>query len=98
MLPSEWMRFISILLVLAQLENGLHLSLSNQTIFQTRTITSDYPFLSPKPRINYQAELTAPIFPGIYAAYKLEKWSFSAGFNVIGGGGSANYSTGLTIF
>ena len=52
---------------LGQFSNGLHLSISNQTIFQTRTITSDYPFLSPSPK-TYEAELTAPIFPSIYAA------------------------------
>ncbi len=82
---------------LAQLNNGLHLSLSNQTIFQTRTITSDYPFLSPSPK-SYEAELTAPIFPSIYAAYKMDKWSFSAGFNVIGGGGTADFQQGLPSF
>jgi long-subunit fatty acid transport protein len=82
---------------LAQLDNGLHLSLSNQSIFQTRTITSDYPFLSPSPK-SYQAELTAPIFPSIYAAYKMDKWSFSAGFNVIGGGGTADFQQGLPSF
>lgn len=79
---------------LAKLKNGLSLSLSNQTVFQTRTITSAYPFLTDSPR-TYQAELTAPIFPSFYAAYKLDKWAFSAGFNIIGGGGSANFEQGI---
>ncbi|MEN8201770.1 MAG: hypothetical protein ABFS28_04180 [Bacteroidota bacterium] len=82
---------------LAQLNNGLHLSLSNQSIFQTRTITSDYMFLSGTPK-SYEAELTAPIFPSFYAAYKMDKWTFSAGFNIIGGGGSADFQTGLPSF
>ena len=82
---------------LVQLENGLHLSISNQSIFQTRTITSDYPFLIPSPK-SYEAELTAPIFPSIYAAYNIDKWSFSAGFNIIGGGGTADFQTGLPSF
>ena len=79
---------------LAQFSNGLHLSISNQTIFQTRTITSDYTYLSPSPK-TYEAELMAPIFPSVYAAYKMDKWAFSAGFNIIGGGGTADFPTGL---
>lgn len=79
------------------LSKGLHLSLSNQTVFQTRTITSDYPYLIPTPN-SYEAELTAPIFPSFYAAYKLDKWAFSASFNLIGGGGSADFETGLPSF
>ncbi|MFH0759289.1 MAG: hypothetical protein V2B15_18515 [Bacteroidota bacterium] len=82
---------------LAQLKNGLHLSISNQSIFQTRTITSDYAFLEGSPKA-YQADLTAPLFPSIYAAFKTNKWTFSAGFNVIGGGGSANFEEGLPSF
>ncbi len=82
---------------LGVLERGLHLSLSNQSIFQTRAITSDYPYLSPTPK-SYEAELTAPIFPSIYAAYKLDKWAFSVGFNIIGGGGTADFQTGLPSF
>jgi len=82
---------------LAQLNNGLHLSISNQSIFQTRTITSNYSYLSPTPK-SYEAELTAPIYPSIYAAYKMDKWTFSAGFNIIGGGGTADYPTGLPSF
>ena len=37
-------------------------------------------------------------FPGIYAVYKTGNWAFSAGFNPIGGGGSAQYSRGLPSF
>jgi hypothetical protein len=82
---------------LSQLGNGLHLSVSNQSIFQTRTISSDYPFLSPTPK-DYEAELSAPLFPSVYAAFKTDKWVFSAGFNIIGGGGSANFEDGLPSF
>lgn len=82
---------------LSQLNNGLHLSISNQSIFQTRTVSSDYAYLTGAP-VNYEAELTAPIFPSIYAAYKMNKWTFSAGFNIIGGGGSADFQTGLPDF
>jgi hypothetical protein len=82
---------------LALLNNGLHLSLSNQTIFQTRTITSGYPLIAGAPK-DYEAELVAPIFPSFYAAYKMDKWAFSAGFNIIGGGGTANFESGIPSF
>ena len=80
-----------------KLKKGFHLSLSNQSIFQTRQVTSDYTYLNDTPN-TYEAELTAPLFPSVYAAYKLEKLAISAGFNIIGGGGSANYKTGLPSF
>ena len=82
---------------LSQLNNGLHLSLSNQSIFQTRKVNSDYMYLNGTP-VDYDAELTAPIFPSIYAAYKMDKWAFSGGFNIIGGGGTADFETGLPMF
>lgn len=80
---------------LAQLDNGLHLSISNQSIFQTRTITSTNPAFNSAPESVYEAELTAPLFPSVYASYNLDKWAFSAGFNIIGGGGSADFKSGL---
>jgi len=80
---------------LAQLKNGLHLSLSNQSIFQTRTITSSFPAFNSAPESAYEAELAAPIFPSAYAAFKMDKWTFSGGFNIIGGGGTANFEAGL---
>jgi long-chain fatty acid transport protein len=61
---------------LAHLGNGLHLSLSNQSIWQTRTITSDYTYLTGTP-VDYNAELSAPIYPSIYVAYQMDKWTFS---------------------
>jgi len=82
---------------LAQLKNGLHLSISNQTIFQTRTISSDYTYLAGDPT-TYEADLMAPVFPSIYAAFKMGNWTFSGGFNIIGGGGSADFPTGLPSF
>jgi len=82
---------------LAQFNNGLHLSVSNQTIFQTRNISSDYTYLSGDPA-TYEADLMAPVFPSIYAAFKMGKWAFSGGFNIIGGGGSADFPTGLPSF
>jgi long-chain fatty acid transport protein len=80
---------------LVQLDNGLHLSISNQSIWQTRTIVSENPAFNSAPESVYEAELTAPLYPSIYASYNLDKWAFSAGFNIIGGGGSADFKAGL---
>ncbi len=75
--------------------NGLFLSINNQTLGQTRTITSDYPSLNEG---TYTGEISAPFFPGIYAAYKMDKLAFSFGFNPIGGGGGGTYEKGLPSF
>jgi long-chain fatty acid transport protein len=77
-----------------KLGSGLHFSINNQTIGQGRKIGSDYPYLDPTPK-NYEANVSAPIFPGVYGAFVLGKFAVSAGFNPIGGGGSAKYEAGL---
>ena len=82
---------------LTKLEDGFHFSLNNQIIGQTKTITNDYYFLTEKPT-TYVGTVSAPIFPGVYAVYKTGKLAFSAGFNPVGGGGGAEYATGLPSF
>lgn len=80
---------------LTKLADGFHFSISNQFIGQSRTVTSNYQYLNdPK----YVGDVSAPLFPGIYAVYKTGNWAFSAGFNPIGGGGGATYSRGLPSF
>jgi long-chain fatty acid transport protein len=74
---------------------GLYLSLNNQTLGQTRTITSGFPLLNES---EYIGDVSAPIFPGIYVAYKLDKLVFSVGFNPIGGGGGGVYENGVPSF
>jgi len=80
---------------LTRLEDGLHLSLSNQSIFQTKTITNGYAYLNDG---EYVGDVVAPLFPNFYLAYKTGKLAVSAGFEPIGGGGSANFETGLPSF
>jgi long-chain fatty acid transport protein len=75
--------------------NGFYLSLNNQTLGQTRTITSNYQFLN---NSEYLGKVSAPLFPGVYAAYKMDKFAFSVGFNPIGGGGGGKYDKGLPSF
>jgi len=80
---------------LTQLQDGFFFGLHNQTIFQNRTINSQFPYLN---TTDYKGKVTAPVFPTAFAAYKKDKWVFSAGFGPNGGGGSAKYDTGLPSF
>jgi long-chain fatty acid transport protein len=83
---------------LTKLGNGFFVSLNNQTITQTQTVTNDYVYLSgTKPR-TYIGDVKAPVYPGVYLVYNTGKLSFSAGFNPIGGGGGATYKTGVPSF
>lgn len=80
---------------LTLLSDGLFVSVNNQSIFQTKTITNDYKYLN---KNEFKGDIPAPLFPGIYAGYKMSDFVFSIGFNPVGGGGSANYDKGLPSF
>jgi long-subunit fatty acid transport protein len=75
--------------------DGLFISLSNQTLMQTRTITSNDTLLN---RSEYTGDVSAPFFPGFYAVYKKGKFAASLGFNRIGGDGGGIYDKGLPSF
>lgn len=86
---------------LMKLENGFHFSVSNQTIRQTKKVTNNYAGLNDAYGLNvheYDGKVSAPVFPSVYAVYKLDKFAFSFGFNPIGGGGSATFKKGLPSF
>jgi len=83
---------------LTKLGNGFHLSLNNQTIFQTKDVVNDYKYLHGAPEAKYTGEVKAPVYPGIYAVYKMDKLALSFGFNPVGGGGGATYEKGLPSF
>ena len=80
---------------LVKLENGWHFSFSSQTIWQTREITSSFPLLNNN---TYKGETFVPVFPDLYAVYKMDKWAFSLGVNPVGGGGTSEFKTGLPAF
>ena len=81
-----------------KLGNGFFASLNNQTISQTKTVlVSDYLLFGNKPK-EYVGDVSAPLYPGVYAAFNTGKLSISVGFNPIGGGGGAKYKTGLPSF
>jgi long-subunit fatty acid transport protein len=80
---------------LMKLENGFFVSVQSQTLFQTKTITSGYPYLNSS---TYDGKVTVPVFPTAFAIYKMDKFAFSLGFGPNSGGGSAEYGTGLPSF
>jgi long-subunit fatty acid transport protein len=77
---------------LTKLSDGLHISVSNQSIFQTRTISN-----SLFPGKEWEGKVNVPFYPNLYVAYKTGKFAFSAGFTPIGGGGSAKYDNGIPM-
>jgi long-chain fatty acid transport protein len=80
---------------LTQLPDGFHFSLSNQTIFQTKTVINGFPLLNTD---TYEGKVNVPIFPDVYAVYKSGKLAFSLGFGPNGGGGTADFAKGLPSF
>ena len=86
---------------LMKLENGFHFSVSNQTIFQNKEVENFYTGPGGAYGLNeslYKGKVSAPVFPGIYAVYKMDKLAFSVGFNPVGGGGGAVFDKGLPSF
>jgi long-subunit fatty acid transport protein len=79
---------------LTQMKNGFYFGLHNQSITQTKTITSEFPLQYSE----YIGDVKAPVFPTAFAVYKMDNWAFSAGFGPNGGGGSAEYKKGLPSF
>ncbi len=79
----------------ARLTEGWHFSLSNQTIFQEKTVNNDWAFLN---RHEFEGKVNVPLFPDFYAAFKTGKLALSFGFGPNSGGGSADFSNGLPQF
>ena len=80
---------------LTQLEDGLFLYLSSQTIWQSRTVKAAFPAYNSD---TFEGKTFVPTFPNAYFAYKKAKLAFFGGFMPIGGGGSAEFPKGLPLF
>ena len=83
---------------LVKLNDGFHFSFSNQSAFQTRTITSTFaPFAGygGNATKEFKGTASAPIIPSLQAAYKTGKWVLSGNIAVTGGGGKATFNDGL---
>jgi len=86
---------------LVKLEDGLHFSFSNQSAFQTRTITSTFaPFagFGGDATKRFKGTASAPMVPSLQAAYKKGRWVLSGNIAVTGGGGKATFNSGLPSF
>ena len=80
---------------LVKLADGWHLYLSNQTVFQTKTVVNTFPLLNDG---NYEGKVSVPIYPDAYVAWKKGNLVISLGFGPNAGGGSADYAKGLPSF
>lgn len=86
---------------LIKLSDGFHFSFTNQSAFQTRTVTSTSPVFSlngGKDVKEFEGKASAPIIPSFQAAYKIDKWVLSGSFAISGGGGKATFDNGLPSF
>lgn len=86
---------------LIKLSDGFHFSFTNQSAFQTRTITSTYDLFKLKGGSDtkeFKGNASAPIIPSFQGAYKKGKWILSGSFAVSGGGGKATFDNGLPSF
>lgn len=82
---------------LSKLSDGFHVSINNQYITQLKTVSNDYFYLRDTP-MDFEGKVKAPLFPGVYGAFKTGKFIISVGFNPVGGGGSADFDKGLPTF
>ena len=86
---------------LVKLTDGFHFSFSNQSAFQTRTITSTSPIFKMNGGLDtktFEGKASVPIIPSLQGAYKKGKWVLSGSIAISGGGGKATFNDGLPSF
>ncbi len=74
------------------MEDGLHLSLSNQTVAKFNQHS-----LSPTQtasKVTYQSDIVSPVYPTAFAVYKKGLWAAFTAFSFPGGGGELEYTHG----
>lgn len=82
-------------------KDGVYLSLTNQSAYQTRNITSTsalWTLDGKETTREYKGKASAPVIPSLHAAYKKGNWVISGTFAVGGGGGKASFDQGLPMF
>ncbi len=82
-------------------KDGFHFSFTNQSAYQTRTITSTFaPFAGFGGNATkvFEGEASVPIIPSLQAAYKKGNWVLSGNIAISGGGGKATFNQGLPSF
>lgn len=72
-----------------RLQDGLHLSISNQTVSKfNRHEMNSSPFTA------YESDITSPLYPTAFAVYKRADWAAFGAFSFPGGGGELRYDKG----
>jgi len=82
-------------------EDGFHISLNNQSAFQTRSIVTTFqPFMGygGDATKTFEGKATVPFIPSLQAVYKKDKWTASFNFAIVGGGGQITFDKGLPSF
>ena len=85
------------------LSDGWHLSLNSQTAIQQRNIETTFPLFQRNVNNHdqtheFKGKAVAPIVPSFTLSYNHDKWSVSAHFAVVGGGGKCEFDKGLGSF
>ena len=86
---------------LFKIKDGFHFSINNQYINQKQEVQNFYKGPGGLFGLNqslYKGTVLAPVFPGIYGVYKKGNLAISFGVNPIGGGGGAEFKSGLPSF
>jgi long-chain fatty acid transport protein len=89
----------------AFLNKGWHISASAMTAMQSRNINSTLPLFAKNAdgltKVDgsryYEGDAFAPIIPSFDVAYVQDKWSVSAHFGVVAGGGTCEFENGLGV-
>lgn len=82
----------------AFLNKGWHISASAMTAMQSRSIATTFPlyaFKDGQTTHNFKGNAFAPVVPSFDFAYVQDKWSVSAHFGVVAGGGTCEFENGL---
>ncbi len=80
---------------LIKMDNGFFISVNSQYLYQTKTITSNFPLLNTS---TYDGKIIVPVFPTAFAIYKKDRIAYSLGIGPNSGGGSAEFDRGLPSF
>ncbi len=81
-----------------KLPEGLHFTISNQSVAQQRIITSSFAPMTGTGTKEFLGKSTAPIVPSIQGVYRKGKWALSGNLAITGGGGKATFNDGLPSF
>jgi len=82
-------------------KDGFFLSFNAQSAFQTRTLTTKFPYYAlngGSDTKTFKGEASAPFIPNLQLGYKTGDWTISANLGVVGGGGTLEFGTGLPSF